>query len=197
MLGSNLKPLSRQAACLALLCIALANAQAQLPPGDASKLTAEQMVEQLRAAPIASAPRTRSFRNLIVEQTSASGAQPVDPPAPPPSKPSLSMQVQFEFASAKISSASMQSLDTLAVALASPTLLSSKFAVEGHTDAVGQASVNDKLSQARADAVRQYLIGKQIEGERLHSVGKGSRELADPSEPKAAVNRRVRIVNLD
>ncbi|CAG5083284.1 OmpA family protein [Parvicella tangerina] len=46
--------------------------------------------------------------------------------------------------------------------------------ISGHTDNVGSESMNAKLSQARADAVVSYLIGKGIKKDRLESKGYGS-----------------------
>ncbi len=149
--------------------------------------TAEQMVEQLKAAPLG---RTRSFRNLVVEQAGSA------PPTPEP-RPSLSLLIQFEFDSAKVKPASQDALQNLARALQSPELVKSKFAVEGHTDAKGAVLHNQRLSEARAHAVRAFLTARQIEGDRLLASGKGSTELANPADPTAAENRRVRIVNLD
>jgi outer membrane protein OmpA-like peptidoglycan-associated protein len=51
--------------------------------------------------------------------------------------------------------------------------------IEGHTDSRGSAALNTKLSRARADAVRAWLIGAGIAADRLESVGYG------PSQPIA------------
>jgi outer membrane protein OmpA-like peptidoglycan-associated protein len=141
---------------------------------------AAQMIEQL------SRPRTRSLRNLVVED--ASGA--VQPP-------SLSLLIHFEFNSTKVRAESTQDLEHLAQALLSPGLALAKFGVEGHTDAKGDAAYNLQLSLQRALAVRDVLVAHGVEGGRLVPSGKGSSALADPSQPFAAENRRVRIVNLD
>jgi outer membrane protein OmpA-like peptidoglycan-associated protein len=150
--------------------------------------SAAQMIEQLKA-PAASAPRTRSLRNLGVEATDAQGAVA--------SRPSLSLHIQFDFDSARVRPESQQALSNLALALQSPELLLAKFAIEGHTDAKGRADYNHKLSALRADAVRDYLAQQGVETRRLIASGKGSSELANRTEPYAAENRRVRIVNLE
>jgi len=169
-------------------------------------LTAEQMVEQLKAAPAAVAPapaaRTRGLtRNLAVEAAvpgapaaeATSSASPVVAPV----KPSLSLLIQFDFNSARVKAESQQSLANLAKALQSDALARSRFAIEGHTDAKGGADYNLKLSQQRAEAVREFLGGRGVATERLVASGKGSTELANSGDPFAAENRRVRIVNLD
>lgn len=48
--------------------------------------------------------------------------------------------------------------------------------IAGHTDSRGSKTKNMKLSQARADAVREYLIGKGIAADRLVAKGYGSAE---------------------
>lgn len=134
-------------------------------------------------------------------------AQPVPsapsvPPAPAPATeaaadaPSVSLAIQFEYNSARVSAASRQTLQQLAQALQSPELAAYRFRIEGHTDAKGQAGYNRKLSQARADEVRQLLVAQGVAAARLSSIGMGASQLALPSQPFAAENRRVRIVNL-
>ncbi|MDR3001316.1 MAG: OmpA family protein [Fibromonadaceae bacterium] len=70
-----------------------------------------------------------------------------------------------------------------------------KVEISGHTDNVGGLEYNDKLSQARADAVRNYLIQKGIASERIRAVGYGySRPRADNrTEQGKAQNRRIEI----
>ncbi len=68
-----------------------------------------------------------------------------------------------------------------------------KVEIAGHTDAQGADAANQKLSQRRADAVRQYLIALEVEGSRLTAVGYGeSQPIADNNTPAGrAENRRV------
>ena len=163
--------------------------------------SADQMIEQLKG------PRTRSLRNLIVESQPASTSSAAvasgqngvtaSVNAPAGSRPSLSLLIQFDFNSARVRPESQQALSNLAKALNSHELVESHFAVEGHTDFKGRAEYNLKLSQDRADAVRDYLLEQGIARNRLISSGKGSNDLANKAEPYAAENRRVRIVNLD
>jgi outer membrane protein OmpA-like peptidoglycan-associated protein len=67
--------------------------------------------------------------------------------------------------------------------------------IEGHTDSDGGFEANDKLSQARADAVRSYLVKKGIAENRIRAVGYGySRPRADNKTEKGkAQNRRIEI----
>jgi len=74
-----------------------------------------------------------------------------------------------------------------------------KIQINGHTDNVGKPSDNLKLSNNRANAVIQYLIGKGIDATRLSSKGWGeTKPLADNSnEQGRAQNRRteMKVVN--
>jgi peptidoglycan-associated lipoprotein len=45
--------------------------------------------------------------------------------------------------------------------------------VEGHADERGKAAFNMKLSQTRANAVRDYLASKGVEGARIRTIGRG------------------------
>ena len=71
-----------------------------------------------------------------------------------------------------------------------------KLEIQGHTDDVGKRETNMTLSQARADAVRDYLVKKGVDAARLRSVGYGPDKPVDPAKTKAArdKNRRVEFV---
>lgn len=71
-----------------------------------------------------------------------------------------------------------------------------KFSVEGHTDSTGNATSNQKLSEARAAAIVDKLVELGIARNRLSSVGKGQNSpLADNSTDEGrAKNRRVEFV---
>lgn len=167
----------------------------------------QEMVDALK-------PRTRSLRNLVVEEVAASapvGASaastvgavaPVtatepavaEPAAP---RPSLSMAIHFDFDSAKLRPEGAAVLDRLAAALQTSELKESRFLIEGHTDAKGGAEYNLRLSQLRADEVQRYLLAQGVARPRLSAVGRGAQEPANPGAPLAAENRRVRIVNVE
>jgi outer membrane protein OmpA-like peptidoglycan-associated protein len=68
--------------------------------------------------------------------------------------------------------------------------------IEGHTDDVGTARKNQELSQARAEAVRNYLIDKGVEPDRLQAVGYGNSRPLDTRRSSAARarNRRVEFI---
>ena len=57
-------------------------------------------------------------------------------------------------------------------------------------------SYNQGLSERRADAVKRFLLEKYgIEAGSLVTVGYGKTQLKNPSDPLAADNRRVQVIN--
>ena len=70
-----------------------------------------------------------------------------------------------------------------------------KFTVEGHTDSVGGASTNQKLSESRANSVRDFLIDKGVGADRLTAIGYGEDKPIATNNNRAgrAQNRRVEI----
>ena len=65
----------------------------------------------------------------------------------------------------------------------------------GHTDSVGSDSYNQKLSVARSESVKAYLVSKGIEKNRVYTEGKGEKQpVADNKTSEGrAKNRRVEI----
>jgi len=116
----------------------------------------------------------------------------------PPSKVKISKgqivildKVFFDTNKASIKPISFNLLDQVALLIkANPEF---KIRVEGHTDSRGKADRNLKLSDERAASVRTYLIKKNIEPERLQSVGYGSAQPIADNKTRAGreANRRV------
>jgi len=139
--------------------------------------TSEELIQKLE--PSSPPLLTRGMRNLTPEARQ---------------KPNVDLSIQFEFDSAKLLPESRPLLDNLAKAINSDKLRGFTFVIEGHTDIVGSAEYNQKLSDARALSVLAYLASKGVPKERLKALGKGSTELLMPDKPDAAENRRVRII---
>ncbi len=75
-----------------------------------------------------------------------------------------------------------------------------KVEVAGHTDTVGDAGANKRLSQSRANSVKAYLVKKGVAADRLTPVGYGEEKPVvspDDTKDKQAQNRRVEFVVLD
>lgn len=99
--------------------------------------------------------------------------------------------IEFETAKATIKPASYSLLDEIAQQfIENPSFI---IEVQGHTDNTGKADKNLELSQARADAVRDYLISKGVPAERMTAHGYGQERPVADNKTKAgrAKNRRV------
>lgn len=67
-----------------------------------------------------------------------------------------------------------------------------KLRIEGHTSAEGEAHLNQKLSEARAQAAVTFLVEHEgINAERLEAAGFGSSKLKNTEDPMAPENRRT------
>lgn len=115
---------------------------------------------------------------------------------PTPEKPLVLEGVHFETNQALLTEDSKQILDRVAQSLLDHPEI--KLEIGGHTDATGSDAHNLKLSQARAEAVRDYLISKGIASERLTARGYGEvMPIADNQTKEGrARNRRTELKRL-
>jgi outer membrane protein OmpA-like peptidoglycan-associated protein len=104
--------------------------------------------------------------------------------------------VNFEFDSARLTQDSYESLDRVARSLKEWREV--RVEIGGHTDDTGTDEYNMELSQRRADAVRDYLMSKGINGSRLEAKGYGKTDPInrDDTEAGRAQNRRVELKRL-
>ena len=108
----------------------------------------------------------------------------------------ITIAIQFDLNSARIRPESFQAVGLMADSLYHPYLQGYRFLVVGNTDGTGSREYNLKLSQQRADAIREALINPfGIAPARIEAVGLGEEQLLKPSEPAAAENRRVQLIN--
>lgn len=101
--------------------------------------------------------------------------------------------LQFETGRSAILPKSFKELNHLAEYLKRKKDVNIK--ISGHTDDVGAVGSNVSLSQRRADAVRNYLITKGVNADRMESFGFGSdKPIATNTTPEGrAINRRTEI----
>jgi OOP family OmpA-OmpF porin len=126
----------------------------------------------------------------------------VEPTPPPPRAPAprpviiekgrQTLDVKFAFDKSTIKDAFNSDIDDLSQVMKDYPELN--VVVEGHTDSIGSDAYNDKLSQERADAVKQYMVEKNgINANRIKAVGFGEKQpiASNDTEEGRAQNRRV------
>lgn len=88
-------------------------------------------------------------------------------------------------------------LDRIAVLLTTKT--QKQIAVEGHTDNVGAATLNQKLSEQRADAVAAALISRGVPAARVSKRGLSFTQPTAPNDVEAGrrLNRRTELIVID
>jgi len=130
-------------------------------------------------------------------------AAPAAPPPPPPpaaapaaptsEKVTFAADTFFDFDKAVLKPEATAKLDDL-VGKTKGINLEVIIAV-GHTDSTGPEGYNQKLSIRRADAVKNYLVSKGIEKNRVYTEGKGEKQpIADNGTREGrAKNRRVEV----
>jgi len=108
--------------------------------------------------------------------TAAAPAGPATAAAPKPAgeKITVAADALFDFNKAVLRPAGKAKLDEL-VAKAKAIKLEVVLAV-GHTDRIGGDAYNQKLSEKRAAAVKEYLVAKGIEANRVYTEGKGKKQ---------------------
>ncbi|AMC99519.1 OmpA family protein [Halomonas chromatireducens] len=142
---------------------------------------------------------------LCADRTPAPVAEPEPEPMPEPAPAPapefepvvLDSEVTFAFDSSEIREGAYRELEQVANTLReNPDM---RVRIEGHTDHVGSAEYNEGLSQRRADSVRDFLVSRGIDANRMTTVGYGeSRPVAtNETDEGRAQNRRVEIVNWD
>jgi OOP family OmpA-OmpF porin len=131
--------------------------------------------------------------HLICDPQKETPPPPPPPPPPAPKKISLSGDAHFDFDSAKLRPSGEQRIDELIDGLqANPRLT---VLVAGHTDSIGSEQYNQRLSEARANAVRNYMISRGIDASRISTRGYGEMDpvASNDTEEGRAQNRRVEI----
>lgn len=152
--------------------------------------TPEAIVDAL--LPEKTGPLTRSLTKAATRGISIEGELPAELDLP-----KISLTINFEFDSARLTNDGIITLKALGQALGDKRLAGMQFQIAGHTDDVGTEEYNQDLSERRAKAVVTHLVSFYgVAPDRLKAVGYGKKRLAVPGDPKAAANRRVEIINL-
>lgn len=101
--------------------------------------------------------------------------------------------LNFASGSHKIGASSYQELNELATwMLDNPSIV---IQLEGHTDFAGNAKANLRLSQARVEAIKNYLIDKKVKKNRIFTKAFGGTQplIQERSDAGKALNRRVEV----
>ena len=136
-------------------------------------------------------------------------AQPEAPPEPPPpvkfrkakvvgNKIVITEKVMFDTAKASIKSESEGLLNDVASVIKEHKGIK-KIRIEGHTDSDGKDKYNKKLSQNRADSVKDFLVNIGIDAGMLEAVGYGEEKpiASNDTNDGKEKNRRVEFNILD
>jgi outer membrane protein OmpA-like peptidoglycan-associated protein len=111
----------------------------------------------------------------------------------PPTTDQVVLRVQFRTDRADLLPVSRPVLNTVAAAIkATPN---SRWQVEGHSDSVGSDAANKALSQARAQAVVDYLVLQGVDRSTMTAVGFGPDRpvFSNSTAEGRAQNRRVQL----
>jgi OOP family OmpA-OmpF porin len=178
-------------AIVTMLSAVVTAAQADVRPGGLPPLNENEMI------PNCSCKVDPSCCAQPVMAPAPEPAPVMVPPPEPAPKPAIiekgrqTLDVEFDFNKAIIKQGYYKDIDDLAKVMKDyPDL---KVVIEGHTDNIGTAAYNKKLSQERAEAVKKYMVEKGIDANRITPEGFGfDRPIAsNDTEEGRQKNRRV------
>ncbi|HHU93595.1 MAG TPA: OmpA family protein [Alcaligenaceae bacterium] len=121
----------------------------------------------------------------------AQAAEPVV--APTTTKVVLNADTFFDFDKSTIKPEGRQILDQVAEQVS--TIELETLIATGHTDSTGPDAYNQKLSERRANSVKEYLLSRGVPADRIYTEGKGESEpvATNATREGRAQNRRVEI----
>jgi len=138
-------------------------------------------------------------------------APPPPPPAPAPAPPpppavqkiTLASKALFDFDKAILKPEGKAAIDSEIISKLSSVQKLELVLVTGHTDRIGSQQYNQRLSERRADAVRDYLVSRGVPRDRIETLGMGKTQpvpgvVCDQKALKALIaclapNRRVEV----
>jgi outer membrane protein OmpA-like peptidoglycan-associated protein len=173
----------QQAAERAKADAAAAEAQAQAQRARDAQLAAEQGAQQASQQAEQARERLKAQLNAVLQTTETARGLIVN-----------MSDVLFDFNKYTLKPEAREKLAKVSgILLAYPGL---KLQVEGYTDNIGSDEYNQKLSEERADGVREYLVSQSVVDSNVTAKGYGkSQPVADNSTNEGrAQNRRVELV---
>jgi OOP family OmpA-OmpF porin len=115
------------------------------------------------------------------------------PPQPGSEKVTFDTDTFFDFDKAVLKQEGKNKLTELVSRLSGMTV--EVIVAEGHTDSVGTDTYNQKLSERRAQAVKDFLLTQNLPAERIYIRGKGEKQPVGSNKTRhgRAKNRRVEV----
>jgi len=108
----------------------------------------------------------------------------------------VNLRLAFAPGSSNLSADAQAEVRAFAEAMRRPQLVSMRFRIEGHTDSAGGRTVNQPLSQRRAQAVADYLVAQGVAQNRLEVQGFGFARPLPGTAASSGRNRRVEAVRI-
>jgi OOP family OmpA-OmpF porin len=103
----------------------------------------------------------------------APAPKPAPAPAPAVQKITLASKALFDFDKYVLKPEGMAAIDSEIIAKLKDVQKLELVLVTGHTDRIGSQAYNQKLSERRADAVRNYLVSKGVAKDKIETLGMG------------------------
>jgi OOP family OmpA-OmpF porin len=101
---------------------------------------------------------------------------PAPAPAPQVQKITLDSKALFDFDKAVLKPEGKAAIDSQVVVPLAKVQKIEVVLVTGHTDRIGSDAYNQKLSERRADAVRDYLVSKGVAKDKIETIGMGEKQ---------------------
>jgi OOP family OmpA-OmpF porin len=145
------------------------------------------------AAPVAPAPAPAPAPAAAPAPAPVVPPPPAPPPAPVSEKVTFAADAFYDVGKSVLKADAKAKLDDLVSKTAGVNL--EVIIAVGHTDSDGSTAANQKLSVARAESVKSYLVSKGVEANRVYTEGKGEASPVADNKTKEgkAKNRRVEI----
>ena len=141
----------------------------------------------------------------VVQPAPAPAPVPPPPPAPKPApqvqRITLDSKALFDFDKADLKPEGKAAIDSQIVGKIAQVQKLEVVLVTGHTDRLGSDAYNQKLSERRANTVRDYLVSKGVDKAKIETIGMGEKQpvvQCDQKDRKALIeclapNRRVEV----
>ena len=141
----------------------------------------------------------------VVQPAPAPAPVPPPPPPPPPApqvqRITLDSKALFDFDKADLKPEGKAAIDSQIVGKIAQVQKLEVVLVTGHTDRLGSEAYNQKLSERRANTVRDYLVSKGVDKAKIETIGMGEKQpvvQCNQKDRKALIeclapNRRVEV----